>query len=59
MSLSTITSTLLKPEIKQMLLDAGMVHLRIFGSTARGEAHKKSDIDLLYEFDNKQCKSPR
>ena len=28
----------------------GLVHLRLFGSVARGEASAESDIDLLAEF---------
>ena len=35
------------PELKA----AGIVHLRLFGSTARGEAGTDSDIDLMAEFD--------
>ena len=34
-------------ELKQ----AGIVHLRLFGSVARNEASQQSDIDLLAEFD--------
>jgi predicted nucleotidyltransferase len=34
-------------ELKQ----AGIVHLRLFGSVARNEASQHSDIDLLAEFD--------
>ena len=30
---------------------AGIVHLRLFGSVARGEATEKSDVDLIAEFD--------
>jgi hypothetical protein len=30
---------------------AGLVHLRLFGSVARGEANATSDIDLLADFD--------
>ncbi len=30
---------------------AGIVHLRIFGSVARGEASAASDVDLLADFD--------
>ena len=33
------------------LRDAGLVHLRVFGSVARGEASPQSDVDLLAEFD--------
>ncbi|MGC2108478.1 MAG: nucleotidyltransferase domain-containing protein [Candidatus Korobacteraceae bacterium] len=30
---------------------AGIVHLRLFGSVARGEASRDSDVDLMAEFD--------
>jgi predicted nucleotidyltransferase len=30
---------------------AGVVHLRVFGSVARGETSAESDIDLLADFD--------
>ncbi|SRR5581483_4491622 len=30
---------------------AGIAHLRVFGSVARGEASSSSDIDLLADFD--------
>lgn len=30
---------------------AGVVHLSIFGSVARGEASEKSDVDLMADFD--------
>jgi predicted nucleotidyltransferase len=30
---------------------AGLAHLRLFGSVARGEATPQSDIDLLADFD--------
>jgi predicted nucleotidyltransferase len=30
---------------------AGVVHLSVFGSVARGEASNGSDIDLMAEFD--------
>jgi uncharacterized protein len=36
-----------EPELRA----AGIVHLRLFGSVARGEATEKSDVDLLAEFD--------
>jgi hypothetical protein len=35
------------PELKS----AGLVHLRLFGSVARGEATAHSDVDLLADFD--------
>lgn len=33
------------------LKDAGILHLRLFGSVARNEALETSDVDLLAEFD--------
>ena len=33
------------------LKEAGIVHLRLFGSLARNEASDHSDVDLLAEFD--------
>ena len=30
---------------------AGLMHVRVFGSTARGEYSEDSDVDLLVEFD--------
>lgn len=30
---------------------AGLVHLRVFGSVARGEASAGSDVDLLADFE--------
>ena len=33
------------------LMSAGLVHLRLFGSVARGEATAHSDVDLLADFD--------
>jgi len=35
------------PELKA----AGVLHLRVFGSVARGEASPQSDVDLLADFD--------
>lgn len=35
------------PELKA----AGLIHLRLFGSVARGEANSQSDVDLLADFD--------
>jgi predicted nucleotidyltransferase len=29
----------------------GLVHVRVFGSTARGESSRQSDVDLLVDFD--------
>jgi hypothetical protein len=36
-----------EPELKA----AGIVHLRLFGSVARGEASVRSDVDLIADFD--------
>lgn len=33
----------------------GLVHLRLFGSVARGEASPESDVDLLAEFAPTKC----
>jgi hypothetical protein len=33
------------------LREAGLVHLRVFGSVARGHADNQSDIDLMADFD--------
>ena len=30
---------------------AGVVHLALFGSVARGQANRKSDVDAMAEFD--------
>lgn len=30
---------------------AGLQHVRVFGSTARGESSDQSDVDLLVDFD--------
>ena len=41
-------------EHRDELTAAGIVHLRVFGSVARGEANDSSDVDLIAEFDNKK-----
>jgi uncharacterized protein len=33
------------------LREAGLIHLRVFGSVARGDGNANSDIDLLADFD--------
>jgi uncharacterized protein len=38
-------------EHRDELTAAGIVHLRVFGSVARGEANASSDVDLIAEFD--------
>lgn len=45
--------TVLETHRKQ-LSSLGTRHLAIFGSTARNEATKKSDIDILVDFDAKK-----
>lgn len=39
---------------KKHLSNLGTRHLAIFGSTARGEITKNSDIDILVDFDAKK-----
>ena len=39
-----------EPELKA----AGIVHLRLFGSVARGESSAESDVDLMADFDASQ-----
>jgi predicted nucleotidyltransferase len=39
-------------EHRKELSKLGSRHLAIFGSTARNEATKKSDIDILVDFDS-------
>jgi len=41
------TLRLHEPELKA----AGIVHLRLFGSMARGEATDQSDVDLMADLD--------
>ena len=36
---------------EETLRAAGIEHLRLYGSTARGEAGADSDVDLLADFD--------
>jgi predicted nucleotidyltransferase len=38
-------------EHEKELKEAGILHLRLFGSFARNEALEHSDVDLLAEFD--------
>lgn len=49
MSRDRILATLRAHEAE--LRAAGIVHLRVFGSVARGDAKDRSDVDLLAEFD--------
>ena len=36
-----------EPELKA----AGLLHLRLFGSVARGDNNAASDVDLLFDYD--------
>lgn len=49
MDRDTVIETLRRHQ--QELQAAGIVHLRLFGSVARGEATKDSDVDLVADFD--------
>lgn len=40
--------------VRNELISAGVDHVGIFGSTARGEDGVESDIDILIDFDTKQ-----
>ncbi|MDA8265406.1 MAG: nucleotidyltransferase domain-containing protein [Actinomycetota bacterium] len=40
-----------RQEILRLATRHGASNVRVFGSVARGEAHRESDIDLLVEFD--------
>ena len=42
-----------EPELKA----AGLLHLRLFGSVARGDNAPASDIDLLAEFDHSKVRT--
>lgn len=39
---------------QEQLCRLGGYHLAVFGSTARGEATKNSDVDILVDFDSKK-----
>ena len=40
-----------REEIRRVAASHGLDNVRVFGSTARGEAGSKSDLDLLVDFD--------
>lgn len=39
------------------LKSAGVLHLSLFGSIARGEAGPDSDVDLMARFDKARCRT--
>lgn len=39
-----------KNDIEQICKEAGITYLAVFGSQARGDQKKNSDVDLLVEF---------
>ncbi len=41
-------------EHRDELTATGIVHLRVFGSVARGEANDSSDVDLIANYDKKK-----
>lgn len=41
----------MQKEMPYLKREYGVTSLRLFGSQARGEGDKKSDVDLLVEFD--------
>jgi uncharacterized protein len=45
-------------EHESELRAAGVVHLRLFGSVARGDAEASSNVDLMAEFDSKKKLTP-
>ena len=48
----TLDDALAKLRAAKPLLDRyGVQRVGVFGSTARGEAHAESDVDVLVEFD--------
>jgi predicted nucleotidyltransferase len=44
-------------EHEQELKAAGLLHLRLFGSVARGEDGPQSDVDLLFEYDESETRN--
>jgi predicted nucleotidyltransferase len=52
MSQQDIIIKLTSKAVKKKLMDAGIVHLRLFGSYAEDTATEDSDVDLLYEYDS-------
>ena len=50
MDRAQVIATLRRHELE--LKAAGIVHLRLFGSVARGEASAESDVDLVADMDH-------
>ena len=50
MNLDDLTPEI-KTKIKEIAAQHGAFNVRIFGSVARGEAERDSDIDLLVDYD--------
>lgn len=48
--LQAITSKVMRKSMQQKLLSFGILHLSIFGSYARSEATKESDLDILIDL---------
>ena len=48
--IQSLTSKLTSSDLRKRLSDFGIAHLAIFGSYARSEAHKDSDLDLLLDL---------
>jgi predicted nucleotidyltransferase len=44
-------------EHEQELKAAGLLHLRLFGSVARGENGPESDVDLLFDYDESSTRN--
>ena len=42
---------------EQELKAAGLLHLHLFGSIARGEEGAQSDVDLLFEYDESETRN--
>ena len=55
MDKATVLETLRahEPELRA----AGILHLRLFGSVARGDVHPESDVDLMADFDRSRTYS--
>ena len=53
-----IINTPKQHHIVQQLKDSGIKHLRLFESYAQGNATDESDIDLLYQYQEKMLKKP-